>query len=57
MIIDDKLLSKFYQPLFLSSRGLDKLSLVTFPPLVVLVKFVPAIGPQLMHAFPFLVAF
>ena len=44
-------------PLFLSSRGLDKLSLVTFPPLVALVKFVPVVGPQLMQAFPPIVPF
>ena len=44
-------------PLFLSSRGLDKVSLVAFPPIVELVMFVLVVGPQLMQAFPPVVAF
>lgn len=44
-------------PFFLSSRGLDKVSLVAFPPKVELVMFVPMVGPQLMQAFPPIVPF
>lgn len=44
-------------PLFLSSRGLDKVSLVAFPPIVALVMFVPVVGPQLIQAFSPIVSF